>query len=151
MAKPSEHQEVKTPKVFISYAQSDERTLRIPEICERLTHDGVEVVADLYELPHGADIHAFLERCVNDPSITNVLMFCDRLYCEKANQRRGGVGKETQIISAEVYERVGESKFIPIFCELFEDGSPCLPTYLKSRFAIDFSRAKLKSMKTGKH
>ena len=73
------------------------------------------------------------------PSITHVLMFCDRLYCEKANQRRGGVGKETQIISAEVYERVGESKFIPIFCELFEDGSPCLPTYLKSRFAIDFS------------
>ena len=59
MAKPSEHQEVKTPKVFISYAQSD--------------------------------------------------------------------------------ERVGESKFIPIFCELFEDGSPCLPTYLKSRFATDFS------------
>ena len=59
MAKPSEHQEVKTPKVFISYVQSD--------------------------------------------------------------------------------ERVGESKFIPIFCELFEDGSPCLPTYLKSRFAIDFS------------
>ena len=49
MAKPCEHQEVKTPKVFISYAQSDERTLRIPEICERLTHDGVEVVADLYE------------------------------------------------------------------------------------------------------
>src|SRR5271165_5483668 len=35
--------------------------------------------------------------------------------------------------------RTGESKFIPIFCELFEDGSPCLPTYLKSRFAIDFS------------
>ena len=63
----------------------------------------------------------------------------DRLYCEKANQRRGGRGKETQIISAEVYERVGESKFIPIFCELFEDGSPYLPTYLKSRFAIDFS------------
>jgi hypothetical protein len=91
MANPSEHQEVKTPKVFISYAQSDEQTPWIPEICERLTHDGVEVVADLYELPHGADIHAFMERCVNDPSITHVLMFCDRLYCEKANQRRGGV------------------------------------------------------------
>ena len=51
------------------------------------------------ELPHGADIHAFMERCVNDPSITNVLMFCDRLYCEKANQRRGGVGKETDHFS----------------------------------------------------
>jgi hypothetical protein len=139
MANLSEAQEVKRPKVFVSYAQSDERTPWIPEICERLIHDGVEVVADLYELPHGADIHAFMERSVNDPSITHVVMFCDRLYCEKANQRRGGVGKETQIISAEVYERVGESKFIPIFCELLEDGSPCLPTYLKSRFAIDFS------------
>jgi hypothetical protein len=28
---------------------------------------------------------------VNDPSVTHVLMFCDRLYCEKANQRLGGV------------------------------------------------------------
>jgi hypothetical protein len=32
--------------------------------CERLLHDGVDVVADLYELPHGANIHAFMERCV---------------------------------------------------------------------------------------
>ena len=39
MAKPSEHQEVKTPKVFISYAQSDERVGEskfIPIFCELL-------------------------------------------------------------------------------------------------------------------
>jgi len=51
MANPNEHQEIKTPKVFVSYAQSDERTHGSVKTSERLTHDGVEVVADLYELP----------------------------------------------------------------------------------------------------
>src|SRR6476646_7098738 len=63
----------------------------------------------------------------------------DRGDCDKANGRLGGVGKETQIISAEVYARVVEAKFLPIFCEVSEDGSPLLPTYLKSRRGIDFS------------
>jgi hypothetical protein len=40
----------------------------ISDICERLMHDGVDVVADLYELPHSADIHAFMERCVRQGS-----------------------------------------------------------------------------------
>ena len=66
-------------------------------------------------------------------------MFCDRLYCEKANGRLGGVGKETQIIFAEVYSRVDQTKFLPIFCDVWEDGNPLLPTYLKSRLGIDFS------------
>ena len=66
-------------------------------------------------------------------------MFCEQLYCKKANDRRGDVGKETQIISAEVYSRVDETKFLPIFCELSSDDSPLLPTYLKSRLGIDFS------------
>src|ERR1700693_2442777 len=139
MTNSTEDRPIKAPKVFVSYAQSEERTAWVKDICERLLHDGVDVVADLYELPHGADIHAFMERCVNDPTITRVLMLCDRLYCDKANGRLGGVGKETQIISAEVYARVVETKFLPIFCEVSEDGSPLLPTYLKSRLGIDFA------------
>jgi hypothetical protein len=128
-----------TPKVFVSYAQSEERTAWISDVCQRLMHDGIDVVADLYELPHSADIHAFMERCVNDPSITRVLMFCDKLYCRKADERRGGVGKETQIISEEVYNHIGKTKFLPIFCDFYDDGRPSLPTYLRSRLAIDFS------------
>jgi hypothetical protein len=48
---------IATPKVFVPYAQSEERTSWISDICERLMHDGVDVVVDLYELPHSADIH----------------------------------------------------------------------------------------------
>jgi hypothetical protein len=53
-------QKTSTPKVFVSYAQSEQRTEWIREVCERLLHDGVDVVADFYELPHGADIHSGL-------------------------------------------------------------------------------------------
>jgi TIR domain len=139
MGNSAEQKGITAPKVFVSYAQSVERTEWIRQICDRLRHDAVDLIADIYELPHGADIHAFMERSVNDPTITRVLMFCDKLYCEKANGRLGGVGKETQIISSEVYNRVDETKFLPIFCELSDDASPLLPTYLKSRLGIDFS------------
>jgi len=65
------------------------------------------------------------------------VMFCDRLHCEKANGRLGGVGKETQIIFAEVYSRVDQTKFLPIFRDVWEDGSPLLPTWLKSRLLVE--------------
>src|SRR5258708_10310690 len=139
MPDSQESKPIPTPKVFVSYAQSEERTPWISDICKRLIHDGVDVVADLYDLAHSADMYVFMERCVNDASITRVLMFCDLLYCQKANDRKGGVGKETQIISEEVYNDVGANKFLPIFCAQYDDGKPSLPTYLKSRYAIDFS------------
>jgi len=139
MPDPQESKPIPSPKVFVSYAQSEERTPWISDICKRLIYDGVDVVVDLWDLEHGADLNAFMERCVNDASITRVLMVCDLLYCQKANERKGGVGKETQIISEEVYNSVGANKFIPIFCALQDDGKPSLPTYLKSRYAINFS------------
>lgn len=45
----------------------------------------------------------------------------------------------SEIISKEVYEKVEQSKFIPIACEFSDDGNPFLPTFLKSRIWIDFS------------
>ena len=62
-------------------------------------------------------------------------MLCDLLYCQKANDRTGGVGKDTQIMSEEVYNDIEANKFLPIFCALYDDGKPALPTYLKSRYA----------------
>ena len=49
----------------------------------------------------------------------------------KADARKAGVGTETQIISKEVYEKVEQSKFIPLVCEFAEDATPFLPTFLK--------------------
>lgn len=129
-----------TPKVFISYSWSSQQHQELVlHWAEQLMADGVDVVLDIFDLKEGQDKFAFMERMVTDPSVTHVLVVCDRQYAEKADTRRSGVGTESQIISKEVYEKVEQSKFIPIVCEFFNDSEPYLPTFLKSRIWIDFS------------
>ncbi len=132
--------EEKTPKVFISYSwKSPEHQEIIRTWADRLISDGIDVVIDIYDLSEGDDLFAFMERMVTDESITHVLVFSDKTYAEKADARKAGVGTETQIISKEVYDKVVNSKFIPIICEFNEVGKPYVPTYFKTRFFIDFS------------
>jgi hypothetical protein len=80
-----------------------------------------------------------MEKMVSDPSITNVLIFSDKSYAEKADARKAGVGTESQIISKEIYDKIDQKKFIPIACERNEHGEPFFPVFLKSRISIDFS------------
>jgi len=101
--------------------------------------DGIDVVLDIYDLREGYDKYAFMERMVTDSSVTHVLVISDQKYSEKADARKAGVGTESQIISREIYEKVDQSKFIPIVCEFDLKGNPYLPTFLKSRIWIDFS------------
>jgi hypothetical protein len=133
-----------TPKVFISYSWSSSAHQElVREWAERLVSDGVDVMLDIYDLKEGQDKYAFMERMVTDPDVSHVLIISDRKYAEKADARKAGVGTESQIISKEVYEKVAQSKFIPIVCESDDDGEPCLPTFLKSRIWINFSSPEM--------
>jgi hypothetical protein len=128
------------PKAFISYSWTSLAHQSIVKgWAERLLADGVDVVMDIFDLKEGHDKYAFMEKMVTDPTVTHVLLMCDKAYAEKADARRAGVGTETQIISKEVYDKVAQSKFIPVACELDEHGEWYLPTFLKSRIGIDFS------------
>jgi hypothetical protein len=129
-----------SPKVFISYSwTTPQHKNRVRLLAERLIQDGVEVVLDIYDLKEGHDKYSFMERMVTDSNITHVLVICDRLYAQKADAKKSGVGTESQIISKEVYEKVNQSKFIPLVCEFSENGEPCLPVFFKSRIWMDFS------------
>lgn len=132
-----------TPKAFISYSwSSPQHSEFIDQIARRLRDDGVDVLYDRWELEEGHDVHFFMERMVTDDSVTNVLIFCDSGYVEKANNRRSGVGTESQIISKDIYEKVQQSKFVPIICE--RDGErPLVPAFLGSRIYLDFSSPEL--------
>lgn len=131
------------PKVFISYSWSDQLHQElVKHWADRLVADGVDVVLDIYDLKEGHDKYAFMERMVTDSSVTHVLVVCDKKYAEKANARKAGVGTESQIISSEVYEKVEQSKFIPIVCEFGDDGEPILPAFMKSRMWINFSSSE---------
>lgn len=128
------------PKVFISYSWSSPAHQQLVKTwADRLVADGVEVIFDLYDLKEGQDKYAFMERMVTDKAVTHALVICDKKYAEKANLRAAGVGTESQIISQEIYEKVDQSKFIPIVCEFDDEDNPQLPVFLKSRIWINFS------------
>lgn len=83
-----------------------------------------------------------MEQCVNNPEVDKVLIVCDQKYADKANNRKGGVGDETAIISTEIYGKVNQEKFIPIIAECDEEGNPYVPVYIKSRIYVDLSNAE---------
>jgi len=129
-----------TPKVFISYSWTNTKHVNwVIELAERLMRDGVLVVLDKWDLKEGQDKYVFMEQMVTKEDIKKVLVVCDRLYQKKADERVGGVGTESQIISPEVYEKTDQKKFIPLVTEYDEEGKPCLPAFLKGRIYLDFS------------
>lgn len=128
------------PKAFLSYSwSSPDYQDRVDQLAHSLVGHGVDVVYDQWDIVEGNDLHKYMERAVNDPTVTRVLLLCDPAYAQKADERRGGVGKETLIISAEVYEHADQTKFVPVVMERAGDGEVVLPTYLKGRFRIDLS------------
>ena len=130
------------PKVFISYSWSDQTHQElVKHWADRLVADGVDVILDIYDLKEGDDKYAFMESMVTAPEVTHVLVICDKVYADKANARKAGVGTESQIISGEVYQKVKQSKFIPIVCE-FSKAEPVLPAFMQSRMWINFSSSE---------
>lgn len=131
---------MKDPKVFISYSWSSPSHERwVLDLAENLMASGIEVKLDKWDLRLGGDAVAFMESMVTDKSIDKVLIISDKSYSEKADERRGGVGTETQIISKKVYEQVDQERFIAVIAEKDEDGKAYTPTFYHSRLYIDLS------------
>ncbi|CAH7238375.1 SEFIR domain-containing protein [Vibrio chagasii] len=132
--------ECKQPKVFISYSWSSKHHQEMVKLwADRLIHDGVDVILDIYDLNEGDNKYAFMESMVTDSGVTHVLVICDTKYKERADAREKGVGTESTIISSKVYSQVKQSKFIPILCEFEENGEPIAPIFMDARIGINFS------------
>lgn len=129
------------PKVFISYAwTSDEYTLKVYDFVKRLRNDGIETLFDQFDLKPGNSLHNYMEKCVSDSTVTNVLILLNPEYKKKADERKGGAGIETQIISEEVYNNLDNTKFVPLIFDLNgKQVVDVLPIYLKSRYFVDLS------------
>ena len=74
-----------------------------------------------------------------------VLILCNKMYKEKADNRYGGAGQETMIIAPEVYEKNEPEKFIPIIMERNLLGKEYIPQYLKSLIYIDYTDKDIES------
>ncbi len=109
------------------------------QLAQRLRDDNIDVILDKWELREGHNAYAFMERMVNDSDIKKVAMICDLAYTEKANNRGGGVGTETQIITGEIYDHTSQDKFVAVIAEKNSDGRSVVPTYYKGRIYIDLT------------
>ena len=132
------------PKLFISYSwTSPDHERWVLGLATELCDNGIDVILDKWDLKEGHDAYAFMEKMVTDPEIKKVAIICDRFYADKADGRCGGVGTETQIISAKVYAKQDQTKFVAVLPERDESGNPFLPIYYKSRVYIDLSNPEL--------
>lgn len=129
-----------SPKVFISYSwHPKENKDKVEQLAKRLTDDGIFVQIDIWDLHAGQDKNAYMERMISDKSVDKVLLICNKEYTNKANNRQGGVGIESTIISEEVYSNADQTKFIPIIFEKDENGFEYKPIFIKSRIHYDLS------------
>jgi hypothetical protein len=139
MSKAEQH----TPRAFISYAwSSPTHESWVLNLATRLREDGVDVILDKWDLKPGHDAHKFMEQMVTDPKVTKVIMICDPKYAEKANQRSGGVGVESQIISPEVYSDAEQDKYAAVITEMGDDGKAPIPVFYKGRIYLDFTNSE---------
>jgi hypothetical protein len=125
-----------TPTAFISYAHEErEHDEWVLDLASKLRHNGVDASLDAWDLIPGQDTTYFMESQIRNADF--VVLICTPRYAEKSNIPRGGVGYEKNIISAEMLQASDlRPKFIPILRKgAFENA---LPTYLGSKYAIDF-------------
>ena len=123
------------PKVFISYSWTNKEYMnRVLNLAIRLRAAGVDVILDQWDLRPGYDMYAFMEQSIHDAD--KVLILCDKGYAEKADNRSGGVGAETMIITPDVYGKYKQEKFIPVIMET----PKAVPSYLKSRYAVFYTK-----------
>ncbi len=145
MTEKQSQEEIASPEVFISYSWGDAEYLQwVREFAEELQDNNIKVHLDQWLLREGDNKYLFMERMVSNPKITKVLILCDEKYKKKADDREGGVGTETTIITTEIYDEVksaeGSQKFIPVLTQRdAETNSEFLPVFLKGRIYIDFS------------
>lgn len=128
------------PKAFISYSWTSKQHQQwVLDLATALRANGVDAILDRWDLKEGHDAIAFMERMVTDPTVEKVVIVLDRSYAEKADDRQGGVGTETQIITPQIYAKSDQNKFVGVVSEVGADGKPFKPAYYASRIYIDLS------------
>lgn len=121
--------------VFISYSWEDEQHNRkVEQFVNRLRESNIYVLYDR-DMPLGERITDFMEM-INRSEY--VLFLCTPKYKEKADIGLGGVKYEKNIITAELYEKGNERKFIPIlFSSTWQEA---LPIWAKGKLGVDYTK-----------
>jgi len=123
------------PTVFISYSHdSPEHKMWVAGLATYLRENGVDAILDQWFLRPGMDVPQFMETGIRDAN--RVCMICTPEYARKADAGKGGVAYEKMIVTGELYQNLGSTKFIPIIAR--GSDADALPGFLKSKYFVDF-------------
>ena len=130
---------VEHPKVFISYSWEDEsHKTWVKNLADKLLADGIYDTVDQYDLSLVDRLPQFMDQSISDSDY--VLIICTPVYKVKSDARKGGVGYEGHIISAELFSGSNEKKFIPVIRKGTVIQS--LPKCLSGKLGIDLTDGK---------
>lgn len=104
-------------------------------LAERLRADGVDVTLDRWAAVPGDQLPAFMERAIRENQF--VVIICTPRYKGRSDARKGGVGYEGDIMTAEAMTRQNNRKFIPVL----RDGvwPQDAPSWLSGKYYINLS------------
>lgn len=132
----SQAEERKPPKVFISYSyDSSKHEQWVEQLAKMLRSDGIDAVLDKWDLHPGDPITEFMESSVKNSDF--VLIICTEKYKEKSDARKGGVGYEEAVITADLLANTNHRKYIPIMRST--DYAKSIPLALHSKKYIDLT------------
>lgn len=104
---------MKKTNVFISYSwDSDSHKAWVKQLSDKLNENEITTILDQNDLALGDPLTHFMEQSI--ASSDYVLLVCTPEYKYKADSRKGGVGYEESIITADVYTHQNHRKYIPI-------------------------------------
>ncbi|MDC0275838.1 toll/interleukin-1 receptor domain-containing protein [Verrucomicrobiales bacterium] len=104
------------PKAFVSYSWDDApHKERVATLATELRGDGIETMLDQWHAIPGDQLPAFMEKEIRENDY--VLITCTPNYKLKTDERKGGVGYEGDIMTAEVHTQGNHRKFIPILAK----------------------------------
>ena len=122
-------------KVFISYSWDDEEHKAWVKKLATDLNKYVYVILDQWDLRAGNDMAHFMEQSVSQSN--KVLCILTPNYKQRCDNRKGGSGFESSLISAEILNKNPPSKFIPILRS--GDFNNSKPTALSPKLGLDFS------------
>ena len=100
-----------THSAFISYSYDSEAHKDwVKQLATRLRTDEIDVRLDQWDVVPGDLVPQYMEKAITDTDFT--LIICTPQYKIKSDDRKGGTGYESNIITAEILAKNNERKFI---------------------------------------
>lgn len=125
---------MKNKKLFISYSWEDkEHEKWVRNFANDLSAHFDIKIDD--KLPYGADLNVFMEQSIN--SSDRVLLILTPEYKRRADERKNGVGYETNVITNDMIKDNNTIKFIPIIRK--GDKNLSFPIYLGNKKGLNMT------------